>query len=138
MVFGRKPAESVEWLRGVAFFDGFTDTELAKVARLFTEVELPAGTVVMDQGDPGVDCFVIVEGSLSVYIRGEFVATSGPGAVAGEMALIDHRPRTATLVADSDLKLLRFRTKEFSTLLNEMPKAHERVMAQLKARLESL
>ena len=43
MVFGRKPAESVEWLRGVAFFDGFTDAELAKVARLFTEVELASG-----------------------------------------------------------------------------------------------
>src|SRR6476646_7571540 len=113
MVFGRKPAESTEWLSQVAFFEGFTPAELDRVRHLFTEVELTAGAVVMDQGDPGVYCYVIVEGEVDVYVRGELVSTSGPGAVVGEMALVDHQPRTATVVATTDLKLLRFGTRDF-------------------------
>jgi CRP-like cAMP-binding protein len=136
MAFGRKPAESVEWLSGVQFFDGFSDDDLHRVLELSDQVESPAGTVLVDQGDPGTDCFVIVDGTASVYVRGEHVASSGPGSMVGEMALIDHRPRTATVVADSDMKLLRFRTKAFRTLLDEMPKASERVMTTLRARLE--
>jgi CRP-like cAMP-binding protein len=137
MAFGRKPAESVEWLSGVAFFEGFTDEELHRVVDLSEQVEAPAGTVLVDQGDTGTDCFVIVEGTASVYVRGEHVASSGPGSMVGEMALIDHRPRTATVVADGDMKLLRFKTRAFRTLLDEMPKASERVMTMLRARMQS-
>jgi CRP/FNR family transcriptional regulator, cyclic AMP receptor protein len=136
MAFGRRPAESVEWLSGVPFFDGFSSDELHRVLDLSDQVEMPAGAVLVDQGDPGTDCFVIVEGIASVYVRGEFVASSGAGSTVGEMALIDHRPRSATVVADTDMKLLRFKTKAFRTLLDEMPKASERVMTALRARLE--
>jgi CRP-like cAMP-binding protein len=137
MAFGRKPAESVEWLSGVAFFEGFTDEELHRVVDLSEQVDAAAGTVLVDQGDTGTDCFVIVEGTASVYVRGEHVASSGPGSMVGEMALIDHRPRTATVVADGDMKLLRFKTRAFRTLLDEMPKASERVMTMLRARMQS-
>jgi CRP/FNR family transcriptional regulator, cyclic AMP receptor protein len=136
MAFGRKPTEDVEWLSGVEFFEGFSDQELHRVIDLSEQVEAPAGTVLVDQGDPGTDCFVIVDGTASVYVRGEHVASSGPGSMVGEMALIDHRPRTATVVADDDMRLLRFKTKAFRTLLDEMPKASERVMTVLRSRLE--
>lgn len=136
MAFGRKPAESVEWLSGVDFFEGFSDQDLHRVLDLSEQVEAPAGTVLVDQGDPGTDCFVIVDGTASVYVRGEHVASSGPGSMVGEMALIDHRPRTATVVADAEMKLLRFKTKAFGTLLDEMPKASERIMAILSSRLK--
>lgn len=136
MAFGKKPAESVEWLSNVAFFEGFSDDELHRVLDLSEQVEAPAGTVLVDQGDTGTDCFVIVDGTASVYVRGEHVASSGPGSMVGEMALIDHRPRTATVAADTDMKLLRFRTKSFRTLLDEMPKASERVMTLLRSRLD--
>ena len=136
MAFGRKPAESVAWLSGIPFFEGFSDDELHRVLDLSDQIEAAAGTVLVDQGDPGTDCYVVVEGTASVYVRGEHVATSGPGSMVGEMALIDHRPRTATVVADTDMKLLRFRTRAFRTLLDEMPKASERVMTTLRSRLE--
>ena len=101
---------------------------------------LPAGTwiVVVDQGDPGTECFVIVDGTASVYVRGEFVASSGPGSMVGEMALVDHRPRTATVVADTDLDLLRFDSHAFTKLLDEMPKASEHILTGLRARLDRL
>lgn len=138
MTFRRKPAERVEVLSDVPFFEGFDDDDLRRVVELSDEVQLPAGSVVVDQGDPGTDCYVIVDGTASVYVRGDHVASSGPGSMVGEMALVDHRPRTATVVADTDLDMLRFDSTAFRKLLDEMPKASERIMTVLRARLDRL
>ena len=135
MSFRRKPAERAALLSNMEFFQGFSDDELRRVVELGHEVDLPAGSVLVDQGDPGTSCYVILSGVAGVYVRGEYVASSGPGSMVGEIALIDHRPRTATVVADSDLDLLQFDSAAFRTLLDEMPKASERVMTLLNARL---
>lgn len=136
MGFGKKDDDHVEWLSGVAFFDGFTHEQLARVAGLGSEIDAEPGAVLMDQGDAGVDCFVIVEGTATVYVAGESVAGLAPGTMVGEMALVDHRPRTATVIADTTMRLLRFDAKHFRRLLDEMPKASERVMTLLRERLE--
>jgi CRP/FNR family transcriptional regulator, cyclic AMP receptor protein len=136
MSFGSKPSDRTTLLAEVPFFEGFSQEELRRVGELSDEVSVAAGSVLVDQGDPGTHCFVITSGSASVYVRGEHVATSGPGSMIGEMALVDHRPRTATVVADSDLQLLRFDSQAFRTLLDEMPKASERVMTMLRSRLD--
>jgi CRP-like cAMP-binding protein len=125
-------------LTEVPFFDGFGEDEILRVVELTDEVLIPAGSVVVDQGDPGTDCYVILDGTASVYVRGDHVASSGPGSMVGEMALVDHRPRTATVVADTDLDMLRFDSEAFRKLLEEMPKASERIMTALRARLNRL
>ncbi len=131
-----KSDQDVTWLSSVPFFESFSGDDLRRVIELSNRMDAAAGAVLMDQGDPGTDCFVIVDGEASVYVRGEHIASLGPGSMVGEMALIDHRPRTATVVADTDMSLLRFRTSAFRTLLDEMPKASERVMTALRTRLE--
>lgn len=131
----RRASERVEILSGVQFFDGFSDAELQRVVELTDEVHVHAGNVVVDQGDPGIHCFVIIAGTASVYVSGQHVASLGPGSMVGEMALVDHRPRTATVVGDSELDLLRFDSQAFARLLEEMPRASEQVMALLRARL---
>ena len=80
---------------------------------------------------------VIMEGTASVRVRDEEVATLGSGDMLGEMALIDHRPRTASVVATTDMHLLRFNSRQFRQLLTEMPKAEERVMTMLTERLRA-
>jgi len=135
MALRRKPAERAELLSNVQFFDGFSADDLRRVVELSDEVEVQAGDVLVDQGDPGTHCYVILEGIASVFVRGEHVASSGPGSMVGEMALVDHRPRSATVVGDTDLDLLRFDSKAFAKLLEEMPKASERVMTLLRTRM---
>ena len=122
-------------MANVAFFEGFGHEHLKRVAELSSEVEVPAGAVIIDQGQAGTDCFVIVEGAASVFVRGEFVTAVTAGTMIGEMALVDHRPRNASVIADTDCKLLRFQAKQFRQLLEEMPKASERVMTLLHDRL---
>lgn len=138
-MFSRKKAQreaAIARLRPIAFFEGFTDDELARVAELADEVEAEVGAELTDQGRPGQECYVIAEGSANVIIGSDVIATLGPGSMVGEMALIDHRPRSATVRAETPMLLLGFDTKAFRTLLDEMPKASQRVMSLLNARLQ--
>lgn len=132
----KKAVDGAEKLRGVTFFDGFSDDELQRVAELADDVEAETGAVLVDQGRVGQECYVILDGQAGVYASGEHIATVGPGMMVGEMALVEHRPRNATVVAETPMHLLAFDTRHFKQLLSEMPKANDRVMELLAARLQ--
>ena len=134
MSFWKKETDSAEWLAGVEFFDGFTAAQMQRVAALGQEQEADAGALLVDQGDTGVDCYVIVEGTASVYVGGDFITSLAPGTMVGEMSLVGHKPRNATVIADTPMKLIRFDAEHFRQLLDEMPRASERVMALLHER----
>jgi len=138
-VFGKrkKAVDGASRLRGLAFFEGFSDSELDRVAELADDVEVEAGQLLIDQGRVGQECYVIESGEAGVFVGEEHLVTLGPGSMVGEMALIDRRPRSATVVANTSMSLLAFDTKAFQQLLREMPKAEERVHALLAARLKS-
>lgn len=127
-----------EVIQGIPLFANFTDGEAQRVAEISTEARFSPGSVIVDQGDPGTVCHVIVSGEASVYVRGTYVTTSGPGSMIGEMALIDRRPRTATVLADTELTTLRFNSEAFRVLLEEMPKASEQILRSLRTRLDRL
>jgi CRP-like cAMP-binding protein len=132
-----KTVDGAAKLRGVTFFQGFSDAELDRVAELADDVEAETGAVLVEQGRVGQECFVVLAGHASVYVGEDHVATLGPGSMVGEMALVDHLPRVATVIADEPMTLVAFDTKRFRTLLDEMPKAGERVLQLLAARRQA-
>ena len=138
-MFGKrkKAVDGAARLRGLAFFEGFSDADLDRVAQLADDVEVEAGELLIDQGRVGQECFVIESGQAEVFVGEEHLVTVGPGSMVGEMALIDRRPRTATVVATTPMALLAFDTKAFQKLLSEMPKAEERVHALLATRIKA-
>ena len=138
-MFGKrkKAVNGAARLRGLAFFEGFSDADLDRVAQLADDVEVEEGELLIDQGRVGQECFVIESGQAEVFVGEEHLVTVGPGSMVGEMALIDRRPRTATVVATTSMALLAFDTKAFQKLLSEMPKAEERVHALLAARIKA-
>ncbi|MGB3411429.1 MAG: Crp/Fnr family transcriptional regulator [Microthrixaceae bacterium] len=125
-------------IQEIPLFANFSDEEAQRVAEISNETNFSAGSVIVDQGDPGTVCHVIISGDASVYVRGEYVATSGPGSMIGEMALVDRRPRTATVLANTELTTLQFDSDAFRVLLEEMPKASEQILRSLRARLDRL
>ena len=118
-------------LADVAFFKGFDPDQLRRVAELADECEAEPGGVLIGQGRPGQEAFVILEGSAGVSISGKQVNELGPGEIVGEMSLIDHSPRTAEVRALTPMKLLAFDSKRFRRLLDEMPEALIRVMERI-------
>jgi len=127
--------EKVERLRRVPLFAACTDEELALVARNVDELHVDGGHVLTRQGGVGRELFVIVEGTAEVRVSGEPVARLGPGDVVGELALLDHRCRTATVVAETPLVVLVSGSRQFADLLVGAPNMTRALMVGLAARL---
>lgn len=134
-MFGRNNKIDTTWLADVALFEGFDEAQLEQVAELGERVEAEVGAQLTDQGRYGDTCYVIVEGTANVIMNGEFVTSVGPGSMIGEMAILEHRPRTAAVLAETEMVLVSFDLKSFQELLNANPTAKERVMALLTKRV---
>lgn len=127
---------TVDDLRHIALFAKMSNADLHEVAELGQPVDAEAGAVLMEQGDVGVECFLVLEGEAGVLSGDDHVATIGPGSVVGEMALVGHRPRNASVVAQTPMRLLSFDIAAFKRLLDDMPQAKAFVYEQLEARAQ--
>jgi CRP/FNR family transcriptional regulator, cyclic AMP receptor protein len=107
----------------------------ARIAALTEQIEAPEGKVLTRQGESGWECFVIAEGRAKATMRGRGTAKLGPGSFFGEMSLLDHGPRTATVRAETDMVLLVLSSREFSSLVMEVPTVARRIMQTLAERL---
>jgi CRP-like cAMP-binding protein len=121
-----------ELLRCLPELAGASAKDLAKVSRLFEEVEFDAGAVLMTEGRPGRQVFLIVEGRVEVTLRGSRLAVLGPGEVVGEMALVDGGPRSATVTALEPVTGLVAGCLEFAVFTEQPPgfKALARAMSR--------
>ena len=97
---------------------------------------MSAGTVLMRQGDPGRECFVIEKGKAKATIRGKRSRMMGPGECFGEMALLRSAPRSATVTAETDMSLIVLGSREFSTLLEDVPSVARGVLTAMAERLQ--
>lgn len=111
------PARRIEMLRGLPLFDHCTDRELAGLDRLVDEIEVAEGAVLTREGQPGRESFIVVEGEADVVLGGETIATLGPGSFFGELAMLDFRPRSATVTAKTPMRLLVVGPADFSAFL---------------------
>jgi len=127
-------AAIVEDLRHIALFASMSNADLTKLAKLGEPVDAIEGAVLMDQGDVGVECFLVLEGEASVVIGGAQVVTIGAGSVVGEMALVGHKPRNASVIARTPMRLLSFNIVAFRRLLDEMPQARDHIYLLLRER----
>lgn len=134
-MFHRGDRVDPDWLAGIELFAGLDDHGIESAAKLGRRREVTAGERIIDQGRVGDACFVIGAGQASVYIRGEYVNTVGPGSVVGEMALLEHRPRNATVVADTDMVLVAFGIEEFKRFLEATPAAKDAIIGVLNRRV---
>ena len=128
----------LDHLASVSLFSACSKKELQAVAKASDEVALPAGKVLCEQGSIGREAFVILEGTAGVRINGKPVTTLGPGACVGEMALLDHGPRTATVVADTDLNVLVIGAREFAGIVDEVPAIAHKLLRALATRVRTL
>jgi CRP-like cAMP-binding protein len=116
----RKDAR-VELLTEIPLFAECSKNDLRDIARITEELSVDAGTVLIREGERGRDLFVVVRGQLEVYRHGATVAFIGPGEVAGEMALLSARPRSATVTAATESYLLKAGDRDFLELLDRTP-----------------
>ena len=127
----------VEQLAGVPLFAGCSAKELQLVARAGKEAHHRAGTALAREGEAGVGLFMIIEGTAEVTIGGRRRASLGPGDFFGEVALLDGGPRSATVTATSDVRVLGITEWVFRGLLHEHPSIAIKTLQVMAGRLRS-
>jgi MFS family permease len=134
----RIPSEEMALLRSTRFFAPLPTPMLERLARNLVPIHVPDGSVVIRQGDAGDRFYAIVEGAVEVLEGGRRVATLGPGGSFGEIALIRDVPRTATVVATTESKLLALDRDEFLRAITGHEAASEAAHGLATERLDEL
>lgn len=128
----------LEHLRQVPLFAGCNKKELQAIAKAGDEITMTAGTVIVEQGQLGREAFVILSGEVTVRRANRKIDSMGAGAVLGEMSLLDHGPRTATVVCETDCELFVLDQRHFRAVLEDIPAIAMRLLATLATRLREM
>jgi CRP-like cAMP-binding protein len=137
MLFQRR-SQKVEALRTVPLFRGFSQRDLDRIARIADEVESEPGEVLLRQGEPAREFFLIVEGSVRIERNGTVVAHVGAGEALGEIALLDGKRRTATAITDAPSTLLVVHWSQFWPLIESVPGLERKLLVGLAERFREL
>ena len=130
--------EKLDLLQRIPLFSGFDRRRMERLGMLADEVDVPAGKVLMRQGESGSDMMVVVRGSVAVERDGNRLNTLGPGDFFGEIALVDGGPRTATVTAAEASTLLVISHRDFHSMMDEFPEVAAQVMNALANRVRHL
>jgi CRP/FNR family cyclic AMP-dependent transcriptional regulator len=131
----RRGVDSPSALRGVPLLAGLNDKQLRIIERQAKEVTFSEGKILCKEGETGTGLHVILEGETKVQVRGRTRRRMGPGAFYGEIALLDGGPRTATVVAETDGRLLSIPFWNFKNLIKEYPTMALKMLEEVAARL---
>jgi CRP-like cAMP-binding protein len=127
----------IEHLSQVPLFSALSRRELALVARRAEDVTVPAGKVLVSEGETGQQFFVIMSGQAKLTRRGRKIALLGPGHSFGELALLDKHPRNATAVAETPMELVVLGQREFAGLIDDVPGFARKLLAAMAGRLRA-
>lgn len=130
----------VELLRAVPLFSELSAPELERIAQVAVPRSFPADTRIFQEGDPGDSCYIVRTGSCRVTRehpdgRAITLANLGPGAIFGELAMLDGEARSASVEATEQTELLALPAGDLRALLREHPEMGEKLIVALTRRL---
>jgi CRP-like cAMP-binding protein len=130
----RKNAK-IELLKQVPLFERCSQRELAQIAMLADELDLPGARELTHQGAGGFEFIILVEGQADVVRGVRVVNELGPGDFVGEIALVSGKPRTATVKTRGPARVLVITASGFRTLMRDVPSIQDKVLAAVTARV---
>lgn len=129
---------SMEELRKAPLFSAMSDKELARVKSIAKVVTHEKGQHVVEEEKTAMGFHLILEGTAEASVAGAAVAQMGPGSYFGEMALIDGKPRSATVLATDTLKTLVIPSWDFNHMLDQHPEMMRGLLVELCRRLRKI
>jgi CRP-like cAMP-binding protein len=123
-----------EYLKAIPLFADLDAHDLDVVGRAVTELRFKAGEPLIREGTLAKEMFVVIDGTVEVTRDGEHVADIGPGGFAGELALLTHAPRNASVSAKTDIRVLHIEGRSFDVVLEEAPQIAVKMLPVIAAR----
>ena len=127
--------DKLDQLAQVRLFSACNKKELGLIGKASDEIAVPAGKVLCEQGKPGFEFYLILDGDATVKRNGKKIASLTAGQYFGELSLLTRYPRNATVEASSPMELLVLGQREFSGLLDEVPGMAHKVLSAMAERL---
>ncbi|HEY1331545.1 MAG TPA: cyclic nucleotide-binding domain-containing protein [Actinomycetota bacterium] len=127
--------EMIEQLGNVPLFSGCSKKELATIASASKELTRKSGSMLAREGETGVGFFLITDGTANVIVGGRNRRKMGPGDFFGEISLLDGGPRSASVVADTDVQMLGLTAWVFRGILEQNPSIAQKMLVDLASRL---
>jgi CRP/FNR family transcriptional regulator, cyclic AMP receptor protein len=118
-------------LRSFSFFEDWSDDELEHFERIAERAGFKSGDALIREGESGHAFVILIAGEAEVTQGGDLVRRLYPGDHAGEMALLDNEPASATVVARTDIEALLLHQRDFHNLLETVPSLGRRILATL-------
>jgi CRP-like cAMP-binding protein len=128
----------MERLAKIPLFQNLSAKQLEVVDELVTTIDVAPGRELIRQGEAGREFVVVVEGEAEVRRDDEVIATRGPGMFFGEMALLLKRPRNASVVAKTAMKIDVIARQDFTRLLDQYPDLYAPLLQATAQRLAEL
>jgi len=125
----------LDHLAQVPLFSTCSRKDLQKLGKASDEIEVKQGKVLVEEGKPGHEFFLIEDGTAEVRRNNRKVATLARGQFFGELSLLDRGPRSATVVAETDMTLVVLGQREFLGVIDEVPAMAHKLLAALAGRL---
>jgi CRP-like cAMP-binding protein len=121
-------------LKKLPLFEDLPHKQLERIALWADEIDLPAGKPLIAEGRFAHEFFVIESGTAEVAHEGTHIADLGAGDFFGEVALLEHQRRSATVTTSSPMRAIVMHAREFAAMDAEMPEITERIRAVVRAR----
>ena len=119
-------------------FAGCSKRELQAILKAGDEITMTEGTLIVDQGQMGREAFVLLDGQVIVRRNGRKITTLGAGAVIGELSLLDHGPRTASVICDTDCTLFVLDQRHFQRVIEHNPQISMKLLGTLAGHIREL
>jgi signal transduction histidine kinase len=127
--------ERLQCLKGIDLFASFVEKDLQKFAENLTTVKLQPGEILFVEGDPGHDMFILMEGALRIVKNGRTITVTEAVDYVGEMAIIEEKPRSATVEAIDPCTLLKITYNDFENLFARQPASLVSLMKSLSRKI---
>jgi CRP/FNR family transcriptional regulator/CRP/FNR family cyclic AMP-dependent transcriptional regulator len=132
---GLRQDDKIDRLEEVSLFQGCSRRQLRHIARIAETFDAPPGMPLARTGEPGNQFFLILDGTARVEVSPEKHSQLHPGDYFGEMSLLDGEPRSATVIAETPMRVLVISRRNFNTLLGEVPGLIQNILVTLSKRV---
>ena len=127
----RRSSQKIDLLKKVPMFSNLSQRHLKEIGKHADQVSVEAGRVLTQQEKKGWEFIFIVQGKARVEKDGKIIRQLSDGDFFGEISLIDGEPRTATVVAETDMTLLIVHKASFDHLLDNIPGLQKKILISL-------
>lgn len=127
-----------EELAKIDLFHDIPKSRIKQIAKLVEVREVPRGEILVREGTYSREFFVVFSGTAAITVRGRRRASSGRGDFFGELAILGHSSRTATVTAEDDMRLGVIQARDLQNLLESEPRVALYMLTALAQRFEEL